>query len=125
MTNLDDDEVALLVEQKRMTPTIQKAFDGILKQKEKIDEISKQIADRKRESDQIAADQNRIRENMKALKGSSEEKSLLQRYVGQLDAQETRLTALRKESSDLAAQQNRANSELDRRILEVNLDETF
>ena len=34
---------------------------------------------------------------MKALKGTSEEKALLQRYVGQLDAQESRLAVLRKE----------------------------
>jgi SMC interacting uncharacterized protein involved in chromosome segregation len=104
---------------------MQQAFDRILKQKEKVDEFSSQISDRKRESDQITADQNRIRENMKALKGSSEEKALLQRYVGQLDAQESRLAALRKESSDLTARQTQANSELDRMILEVNLDESF
>jgi hypothetical protein len=47
LTNLDDDEVALLVAQKRMTPTMQQAFDRILKQKEKIDELSAQIAVRK------------------------------------------------------------------------------
>ena len=125
LTNLDDDEVALLVDQKRMTPAMQQAFDRILKQKEKVDEISGQITERKRESDQIAADQNRIRENMKALKGSSEEKALLQRYVGQLDAQESRLAALRKESSDLTVQENQASAELDRMIMEVNVDETF
>jgi hypothetical protein len=125
LTNLDDDEVALLVEQKRMTPNMQQAFDRILKQKEKVDEISAQVTERKGESDQIATDQNRIRENMKALKGSSEEKSLLQRYVGQLDAQESRLATLRKESSDLTMQQNQASAELDRMIMEVNLDETF
>ena len=82
-------------------------------------------AERKRESDQIAADQNRIRENMKALKGSSEEKALLQRYVGQLDAQESRLAALRKESSDLTAQQTQARAELDRIIIEVSVEESF
>lgn len=125
LTNLDEDEVTLLVEQKRMTPTMQQAFDRILKQKVKVDEISSQISQRKRDNDQIAADQNRIRENMKALKGSSEEKALLQRYVGQLDAQESRLGALRKESSDLTAQQNQARAELDRIILEVSVEETF
>ncbi len=125
LTNLDDDEVALLVDQNRMTPAMQQAFDRILKQKEKVDDISAQITERKRESDQIAADQNRIRENMKALKGSSEEKALLQRYVGQLDAQESRLATLRKESSDLTVQQNQASAELDRMITEVNVDETF
>ena len=125
LTNLDDEEMGLLAQQKRITPTMQQAFDRILKQKEKVDGISIQISERKRESDQIGADQNRIRENMKALKGSSEEKSLLQRYVGQLDAQESRLAALRKESTDLTAQQNQVRSELDRMILEVNLDESF
>ena len=125
LTNLDDDEVAMLAQQKRVTPSLQQAFDSILKQKLKVEQISNQIADRKRESDQIAADQARIRENMKALKGSSEEKSLLQRYVGQLDSQESRLAALRKENVDLTAQQNQANTELDRMIMAVNVDESF
>ena len=35
LTNLDHDEVALLVQQKRMTPPMQQAFDRILKQKGK------------------------------------------------------------------------------------------
>ena len=104
---------------------MQDAFDRILKQKEKIAAISTQIADRKRESDQISLDQNRIRENMKALKGSSEEKSLIQRYVGQLDSQESRLVTLRKEIADLNGQQNAASNDLDRMIMEVSADETF
>ena len=125
LTNLGEDEVAVLVQQKRITPTLQQVFDSILKQKLKVETISNQIADRKRESDQIAADQARIRENMKALKGSSEEKALLQRYVGQLDSQESRLAALRRESADLAAQENLTQTELDRIIMAVNVDESF
>jgi hypothetical protein len=125
LTNLDDDEVKLLVQQKRVTPAMQQAFDRILKQKQKVDQISNQIQQAKRESDQIAVDQNRIRENMKALKGTPEEKALLQRYVGQLDSQESRLATLRKESDDLQIQQNQAHAELDRLILEVNVDESF
>ncbi len=125
LTNLDDDEVALLVKQKRITPAMQQAFDQILKQKEKIDGISNQISERKRESDQITADQNRIRENMKALKGTSEEKALLQRYVGQLDSQESRLAVLRQESSGLTVQQSQARADLDRMIMQVNVDESF
>jgi hypothetical protein len=125
LTNLDEDEVTVLTQQKRMTPALQQVFDSILNQKLKVEQISSQIADRKRESDQITADQARIRENMKALKGSSEEKALLQRYVGQLDSQESRLVALRKDSADLTAQENQANTELDRTIMAVNLDESF
>jgi hypothetical protein len=125
LNNLDEDEVALLVQQKRMTPAMQQAFDRILKQSQTLGEVASEIARRKNESDQIAADQGRIRENMKALKGSSEEKSLLQRYVGQLDSQESRLATLRKESADLQVQQTQAKNELDRMIMEVNVDESF
>jgi hypothetical protein len=125
LTNLDDDVVAVVMQQKRMTPALQQAFDSILKQKLKAKEFSDQIASRKRESDQITADQARIRENMKALKGSSEEKALLQRYVGQLDSQESRLAALRKESADLSVEESQAETELDRMIMGVNVDESF
>ena len=125
LTNLDDDEITLLVQQQRMTPAMKQAFDGLLKQKEKIGGITAQINQRKQESDQITADQNRIRENMKALKGSSEEKTLLQRYVSQLDSQENRLATLRKEATEFTAQQNAASTELDRMIEEVNLEENF
>ena len=114
-----------MIQQKRITPAIQDAFARILKQKEKIGEISNQIADRKRESDQISGDQGRIRENMKALKGSSEEKTLIQRYVGQLDSQESRLVTLRKEMADLTAQETAANTDLDHMIMEVSADERF
>jgi hypothetical protein len=125
LTNLGDEEVELLSDQKRMTPAMHQAFERILKQKEKIDDISIQMSTRKQESDQIAADQSRIRENMKALKGSSEEKALLQRYVGQLDSEESRLAVLRKEMADLTAQDTAAKAEFDRMILEVNVDESF
>ena len=62
---------------------------------------------------------------MKALKGSSEEKALIQRYVGQLDSQENRLGVLRKESADLATQQQAAQAELERMVMEVTVDESF
>jgi len=42
------------------------------------EDTSNQIAESKRESDQIASDQGEFARNMKALKGSSEEKALLQ-----------------------------------------------
>jgi len=47
------------------------------------------------------------------------------RYVGQLDSQENRLAALRKETSDLTAQQNAAQAALDRTIMEVSVEESF
>jgi uncharacterized protein with NAD-binding domain and iron-sulfur cluster len=125
LTDLDPEKVGLLVQQNRMTPALKKSFDRILAQKMKIDGISNQIVERKRESDHITLDQSRIRENMKALKGSSEEKALIQRYVGQFDSQESRLAILRKEVADLTAQETSEKQELDRIVMQASADESF
>ena len=78
-----------------------------------------------RESEQIAADQNRIRENMNPLKGTGEEKALLQSYLGQLASEESGPVRRRKETADLTAQQTVANGEPDRMIMEVSADENY
>jgi chromosome segregation ATPase len=75
-----------------------------------------QMKTHRQERDAITADQARLRENMKALKGSTEEKALLQRYTRQLDQQEDRLTALQSELSDLNSKKERADQELDQLI---------
>ena len=51
---------------------------------------------------------------MKALKGSAEEKSLVQRYTQQLNEQENRLEALRKEVAKIGKQAEEAQAVLDR-----------
>jgi hypothetical protein len=125
LTNLDSDEVALLVQQRRLTPAMQQSFNRILAQKDKIGGIDEQINQRKQESDQITADQNRIRENMKALKGSSEERTLLQRYTKQLDSQEDRIATLRGETDGLRKQRDVAQAELGLMITDVDVGESF
>jgi len=67
-------------------------------------------------------DQQRLRENLKALKGSAEEKALMQRYTRQLDQQETRLESLRKETADLEARRQHVQAELDKMIRDLALD---
>ena len=47
------------------------------------------------------------------------------RYTSQLNAQEDRFAALRKEISDIKAQRDQAEHELERMVLEINLDEGF
>ena len=125
ISNLDDNTVELLVSQNRMTPAMKQVFDKVLAQKEKVRDFDRQINQRNQETNQINTDQARLRENMKALKGSAEEKALVTRYTHELDSQEDRLAALRKEVADLQAQRNQANAELERMVLDVNVDEKF
>jgi hypothetical protein len=125
LTNLDSQEVALLGEQQRLTPAMQDGFDKVLAKKNEIAGYDAQINARTQEVSAIAADQARVRENMKALKGSSEEKSLLQRYTRQLDQQEDRLTVLRAQTDDLHAKRTQADQEVAQMIQQLAFDEKF
>jgi hypothetical protein len=125
LSDVSDDAVTLLTEQKRMTPALQQAIKRVLDQKGVIDALDVQIRSRQQEAKSIADDQGRIRENMKALKGSPEEKALLQRYTHQLDEQEDRLAALRSQTADLTLKRQQAADQLDKILAEISLDESF
>jgi len=70
----------------------------------------------------IYDDQQRLRENMKARKGSAEEKLLLQRYTQQLNEQEDRLEALKKDEAQLDKQVEQAKDALARTIEDLAFD---
>jgi chromosome segregation ATPase len=125
LTNLDQKQVALIMQQRQITPAMQDIFRRVLEQKNKVSDLENQIKARQHEIESITKDQARLRENMKALKGSAEERALLQRYTRQLDAQEDRLNALNKEMADLQEKHAQAQGQLDRIVQEVVLDENF
>jgi DNA repair exonuclease SbcCD ATPase subunit len=125
LTNLNNDQVVLLTQQGRITPAMQDAFRRVLDQKNQVSDLATQLQSRQQEVESINEDQARLRENMKALKGSAEEKALLQRYTRQLDSQEDRLTTLTKEISDLQEKHTQAEGQLDRMVQEIILDEQF
>jgi len=77
LTNLTSDEVVLLTEQKRITPAMEGAFRRILAQKNVVAQFDEQLKADQHEAETITTDQSRVRENMKALKGSTDECSLV------------------------------------------------
>ena len=125
LTNLNNDQVVLLTQQGRITPAMQDVFRRVLDQKNQVSSLATQVQSRQQEVESITKDQTRLRENMKALKGSAEEKALLQRYTRQLDSQEDRLSTLTKEIADLQEKHIQAQAQLDRMVQEVTLDEHF
>lgn len=122
LTNLTSDQVALFVQQKSIDKTVEEALQRILSQKQVVADLEEQKEAREHDTEAIFDDQQRLRENMKALKGSAEEKSLVQRYTKQLNEQENRLETLRKEVAKLGKQADDAQVVLDRMIQEVSLD---
>ena len=91
ISDINSKLVATFVQQRSIDKSVEEALRKVLAQKDAIDSVEAQEQARDAELQKIYDDQQRLRENMKALKGSPEEKALLQRYVRQLNTEETRL----------------------------------
>jgi hypothetical protein len=122
LTNMTSELVALFVQQKSIDKTVEEALRKILAQKAQVSDLDEQKTAREDEQSKIYDDQQRLRENMKALNGSPEEKALLQRYTRQLNGQEDRLEALKKEIEDLESKSEAAQSALDKMIQDLSFD---
>jgi len=122
VTNISSDQLGLFLTQKSIDPTIEAAFREVLGQKDAIAALEAQKSTTDDQTQKIFDDQQRLRENMKALKGSPEEKALLQRYTQQLNEQENRLATLQKQSDQLTVQIDAAKAKLDARIQQLSFD---
>lgn len=122
LNNLTADQVAVFVRQQSINKPIEEALRKILAQKEVVSNLEDQKTEREEERDKIFDDQQRLRENMKALKGSAEEKALLQRYTQQLNEQESRLEVLRKEIKKFEASEAAAQAALNKMIQDLSFD---
>jgi hypothetical protein len=113
VTSVTDDQLAVLVRQQTLTPEVEQALRAIMAKKNEIAAVNDEAGRRRQESEQIFRDQERLRENLKALKGSAEERSLVSRYTRQLDEQETRLDVLKREIAERDARRAKLQAELD------------
>jgi hypothetical protein len=125
LSNLDQDQIGVFVKQGTITPEMAQALARITAQKAVVAKLEEEMENRQKDIDRIVEDQGRLRENMKALRGSAEEKALLQRYTRQLDDQETQLDALRKKIQAIEAQRDAANNVLEQMISELQIEATL
>jgi hypothetical protein len=125
LSNLDEDQIGVFVKQGTITGEMAEALKRIAAQKAVVAKLEEEMENRQKDIDRIVEDQGRLRENMKALRGSAEEKALLQRYTRQLDEQETQLDVLSKKIMDTEAQRDKANEQLEKMTEEVQIEATL
>ncbi|MHB8486178.1 MAG: carboxypeptidase regulatory-like domain-containing protein [Candidatus Acidiferrales bacterium] len=125
ISNVTDDQITLFLRQKSINAEVEAALRKIVEQKNRVAALDAEISSRNNEKQKIYDDQQRIRENLKALKGSPEERALTQRYTQQLADQETRLETLQKETQDFQTKRDQAQAELDTMIQSLSLDVTL
>ena len=117
---MTDDQVAVLVRDSG-SAILQQAFTPILAKKAAIADLSARLAGLEGEIEQISQDEARVRENLIALKSTSDEKRLVKRYASQLTDWEDRIATLRRERIDLDRRRQQAQSELQQLIEQLSM----
>jgi archaellum component FlaC len=125
VSDITGDQIKFFLTEKMINPEIEKALRKIIAQKNSVAALDADVASRKSKISSISEDQQRLRENMKALKGTVEEKALTARYVRELNEQEDRVQSLHREMADLQqkreAEQKTLNDMIEGLQMEVTL----
>ena len=104
---------------------VEKALRQVLAQKNDVAVIEAVITGRKAQVMSISEDQQRVRENMKVLKGNAEEKALVERYVRELNEQEDHVQALHHDITELQQKRDAAQSKLNEMIQSLRMEVTL
>lgn len=122
LASMTDDQITFFLSQATINPEVEQVLRRIVSAKNNITAIDAEIAARKAQLSAINEDQQRVRENMKALKGSPQEKALVERYARELDQQEDKVQNLQREMSDLRQKKDAAQKTLDAMIEGMTLE---
>jgi len=124
ISDVSDALVAELAQHGAPAEALLAALRPLLDKKAELSRIERTLAQLAAEQTSIVSDQQRLRENMKALRGSAEEKLLLQRYARQLDEQETRLESLRQAVAKSTLERDTVRAELAKLMASLSFDVT-
>jgi hypothetical protein len=125
LSNVTDDQIKFFAAQKMINAEIDQALRKVISQKNSIAALDAEVASHKSKISGISEDQQRVRENMKALKGSVEEKALVARYVRELNEQEDRVQSLHHEMADLQQKREAAQKTLNGMIEGLQMEATL
>jgi len=125
LSNLTDNDIKFFLDQNMINADVEKALRRIVAQKNDIAVLEAVITGRRAQVSSISDDQQRVRENMKALKGSAEEKALVERYVRELNEQEDRVQSLRREIAETQQKRDTAQGALNAMIEALQMEATL
>ncbi len=116
LVNSSEEQITVYLRENNADPALVAQLQPVFAAKRAVADLDTRINDTQTKIRQITDDQKRVRDNLAALKGSAEERSLARRYTGELNAQEDTLAGLQRDLVSLQQQRSAAQAELTRRI---------
>jgi hypothetical protein len=123
LVDSSDQQLTVFLRNAKAGPAVMQQLEPVLVAKRAVAALNMQIAEKQGAIDQLVADQKRVRDNLGALKGSAEERTLAKRYTSELNTQEDTLAGLRRDLAMLRQQEDAANNDLNNKIEGLTLDE--
>jgi septal ring factor EnvC (AmiA/AmiB activator) len=120
--DFDDRTVAVLVRGGVNEATLRRALQPLTDKRGELADADARLATVNAEIAEMTSDQERVRENMKALRGTAEEKALTQRYTKELNDQEDRLASLRDEQKKATADRDARRRELNELVAKLTFE---
>jgi len=122
LLNFSRQDLELFISRNYIDATTRAMLEKIIDLKSQMAAAEARIEAIDKEVTEIGADQERLRDNIKALTATAEAKQLITRYVAKADTQETRLEQLNKDKQTQHAESERLQAELASLVRSVSLD---
>ena len=123
LQNTSDEQLTLILRSANASPALLAQLEPVFAAKRTVFDLDQQIKAKQTQLNAITEDQKRLRENLSALKGSAEERTLAKRYTDELNQQEDQLAALHKDLDSLHRQRDAAQKNLDAQIEAVHFED--
>ena len=120
-----EDNLILLLRDAKVSPAALQQLQPVFDAHHAVVAIDDQIRAAQAEINTITQDQSRLRENLKSLKGTPEEKALATRYTAELNTQEDRLATLNTQITTLRQQRQLADQDFQNKLAAVNFEQTL
>lgn len=118
LTNVNSDTIIAYVNAQHMSPALQQALQQVVSLRSTLHRTKDELMQLEQRENEIAKDQNRIRENMRRL---SQNSSLFARYVKKLDQQETKIEHVHEDIALLREQAIQQKQALDAFLLALDI----
>jgi hypothetical protein len=118
-----DQQLMVFLQNAKAGPAVMRQLEPVFAAKRAVAALDAQIREKQDAISQLVNDQKRVRDNLSALKGSAEERSLAKRYTAELNTQEDSLATLRRDLAGLQSQRQAAEADLNNKTEALTLDE--
>lgn len=125
LTNITPDNITIWGRDKYLTAEMKKALDEVLAIKAKIAAVNKQVQEQQDAIRSLTQEQARMRENLKVLGRSEEEKKLLARYVNKIAESEDQIERAKRQEAGFIEQRSNIQRQLDEKIRGLAFNHTM